>query len=154
LDSSSVVHDSAAKLCRAIRWHAQLCEVDPRDSTAIETAAAAVNSAVTDYAYDVFRKEGFDIFFAEPPEDPEDQEEEEGLTRITGSGTDEFIIDDRYVIHVEDSSALVNFAEAATNRRPQDSADALRILCGKDGWSVLAYPEGMITVNYHAVDTA
>jgi hypothetical protein len=141
----------------AIRRHAQLCEADPNNSTAIEAAAAEITMAVTGYAYAVFEKEGLDIFFAGPSEDPEQQEPTEvnaRLTRVPASGTDEFIIEDSYTIHVEDSSALARFAESATGRRPQDSADALRTLCRKDGWNVLAYPKGVLTVNYHAVESA
>lgn len=152
------IHQSASKLCDAIRLHAQLCETEPENKPDIQAAAAAVTRAVTDYAAAVFSKEGLDIFFAAPSEDPPGWQslpkraiESAGPSEMS---TEEFIIEDRYTIHIKNSTALSEFAAAATGRDPRSTSEALENLCDRDGWKILAYPEGLLRVNYHATESA
>lgn len=157
MDNSPGIHDSADALCRAIGRHAGLCEREPRNRTAIAAAAAEVNKAVTDYAYAIFKKEGLDIFFAAPSEDPGQRDstcEDTGMRQASLSGTKEFIIEDRFTIRVEDPRKLTEFTESAIGRRIQSSADSLLALCAKDGWKAATYPEEMLTVTYHAIESA
>jgi len=156
LDNSQSIHDSAAALCGAIGRHAQLCEEEPHNRAAIEATATGITEAVTDYAYAVFRKEGLDIFFAAPSEDPEPQgptDENARAQQAPSADTGDLIIEDRFTIRVEDPGGLAELAESATGLRIQDPADALRALCSKDGWEPMSYPGEMLTVAYHAVES-
>src|SRR5205085_2817942 len=123
---------------------------EPENKVDIQAAAATVTHAVTDYAAAVFSKEGLDIFFASPSEDPPGWKSSANVAiesaEPSGTSMQEFIIDDRYTIQIKDPKALSEFTAAATGRRPRNSSEALEILCDRDGWRVLEYPKGLLRV--------
>jgi hypothetical protein len=145
LGNAHTIQGRALTLCDAIRKHAELCDIRPRDAVVIEEAAEKVTQAVAEYADIILKEKRATVIF-------EDDADDVFVAGPGGDASGEIIIDDRYTIRVLDSENLMRLVESRYGRPAASVQDALRTLCDEEGWNVWSYPGDALAVNLHSVE--